>query len=271
MMPAIAMRIVRLCRDSDINANQLEKIIMSDQAFAGQLLQTANSALYRRAVSISSIQSAIVRVGLRHVKNLAIGLSANALHKLPTPRAQKLWQDSRTIASAAQIVGWWYGMPEDAYVVGLLHNVGMTILNNLDTERFEHCINLASEQRALEETQQEFFGVNHIEIGAALLKKWSLDQPFVDAIAAQAAPWNFPGTTDKGNTLATCIHASKVFMELPIFKSMGAEELSQSERLELEEELLDTPVIQHLKMSANQLSETITKLEKVFIQDSSDS
>jgi len=60
-------------------------------------------------------------------------------------------------------------------------------------------------------------------------------------------------------------------MELPIFKSMGAEELSQSERLELEEELLDTPVIQHLKMSANQLSETITKLEKVFIQDSSDS
>ena len=235
-----------------------------------KLLQTANSALYRRAVSIGSIQAAIVRVGLKHVKNLAIGLSANALHKLPTPRAQKLWQESRTIASAAQVVGWWYNMPEDAYVVGLLHNVGMTILNNLDAERFEHCIDLSSSQITLEEAEQEFFGVNHMQLGATLLKKWNLNQSFVDAIAAQAAPWNFPDTSDEGNTLAACIHASKVFMDLPIFKSMGAEELNKSDRLDLEEELWENPVVRHLKMDENQLSETVTKLEKVFIQDTSE-
>ena len=130
-MPATAMRVVRLCRNSDVNADQLTKVVETDQAMAAELLKTANSALYKRSVSVTNIRAAVVRIGLKNVSNLAIGLSAKALHKVVTPRSQKLWQESRTIASAAQVIAAMFKLEEDAYVAGLLHNVGMTLLNNL--------------------------------------------------------------------------------------------------------------------------------------------
>ena len=145
-MPATAMRVVRLCRNSDVNADQLTKVIETDQAMAAELLRTANSALYKRSVSVTNIRAAVVRIGLKNVSNLAIGLSAKALHQTVTPRSQKLWQESRTIAAAAQVIAALFKLEEDAYVAGLLHNVGIH-LNNLDSDRFEQAIEMQLDGR----------------------------------------------------------------------------------------------------------------------------
>ena len=141
-------------RNTDVNADQLTKVIETDQAMAAELLRTANSALYKRSVSVTNIRAAVVRIGLKNVSNLAIGLSAKALHQTVTPRSQKLWQESRTIAAAAQVIAALFKLEEDAYVAGLLHNVGMTLLNNLDSDRFEQAIEMQLDGMSAEEAEK---------------------------------------------------------------------------------------------------------------------
>ena len=269
MMPPIAMRIVRLCRNEDVNAAQLEKLISGDQSFAGQLLKTANSALYRRAVPVRSINAAIVRVGLKNVNNLAIGLSASALHKVPTPMSQKLWQDSRTIASAAQVVAQRYNLHEDAYVAGLLHNVGMTLLNNLDASRYQACLELQEDGMDPLRAEEELFGVDHAQLGSALATKWEIDQCFREAISSYPAPWKAEGLSKDGNRIASSIKLATILMGLPLFKNFG-EELEEGEREVMVEKVASHSVSEHMKLSAHDVGEVMGKLENIFIQDSSD-
>ena len=219
-MPATAMRVVRLCRNSDVNADQLTKVIETDQAMAAELLRTANSALYKRSVSVTNIRAAVVRIGLKNVSNLAIGLSAKALHQTVTPRSQKLWQESRTIAAAAQVIAALFKLEEDAYVAGLLHNVGMTLLNNLDSDRFEQAIEMQLDGMSAEEAERECFGVDHATLGHALALKWQIDRRLRKRIGAHLAPWDKTDLSKEGLILACSINIAQIAMTSPSLTRM---------------------------------------------------
>ena len=267
MMPQIAMRIVRLCRSPDVTADQLEKVISSDQAFTAQLLKTANSALYKRAVPVQTIPAAIVRVGLKNVNNLAIGLSASSLHVEATPRSRQLWQTSRTVAAAAQVIAQAYHLHENAYDAGLLHNVGMTLMNNLDSERFEQVDELVQDGTPLLKAEVEVFGANHAQLGMALVKKWEIDLMFGEAILSYMAPWDYPDITKSADILAASIHLAQVIMDLPIFKNATGEPFPEEEREAILETLASNPGVIHIGWSTEEMHATVKRLEEVFIQD----
>ena len=266
-MPATAMRVVRLCRNSDVNADQLTKVVETDQAMAAELLKTANSALYKRSVSVTNIRAAVVRIGLKNVSNLAIGLSAKALHKVVTPRSQKLWQESRTIASAAQVIAAMFKLEEDAYVAGLLHNVGMTLLNNLDSERFEQSIEMQLDGLSAAEAELECFGVDHATLGHALAVKWQIDQRLREAIGAYLAPWEKSGLSKEGLILASSINIAQIAMTLPVFDPNEAPHLTDEDRDDCIEDIAYCEAAEVLKLKPHQAAEILGRLEEIFIQD----
>ncbi len=267
MMPQIAMRIVRLCRSPSVNAEQLERIIVGDQAFAAQLLKTANSALYRRRVPVQSISQAIVRIGLKNVNNLAIGLSANSLHQQVTPRSRQLWQTSRTVASAAQVLAAPYKQAESTYVAGLLHNVGMTLLNNLDGERFEQCLEMQNEGMSLIEAEEEAFGVSHTELGFALMKKWEIDPIFGEAVASYEAPWQFKKLSKTGMVLSACINLGRTMMALPMFKNQDGEPVTKDTLDDMAELMMEQTIINYMRLDKPRVISSLEGLQSTFIQD----
>ena len=103
-MPATAMRVRAALSKLRRQCRPINEGHRDGPGNGGGTLRTANSALYKRSVSVTNIRAAVVRIGLKNVSNLAIGLSAKALHQTVTPRSQKLWQESRTIAAAAQVI-----------------------------------------------------------------------------------------------------------------------------------------------------------------------
>ena len=266
-MPATAMRVVRLCRNSDVNADQLTKVVETDQAMAAELLKTANSALYKRSVSVTNIRAAVVRIGLKNVSNLAIGLSAKALHKSVTPRSQKLWQESRTIAAAAQVIASTFKLEEDAYVAGLLHNVGMTLLNNLDSDRFEQAIEMQLDGLTAAEAETECFGVDHATLGHALGAKWEIDRRLREAIGAHLAPWEKSGLSKEGLVLASCINIAQIAMTLPVFDPNEAPDLTDEDRDDCIEDIAYCEAAELLKLKPHQAAEILGRLEEIFIQD----
>ncbi|MEC8052422.1 MAG: HDOD domain-containing protein [Myxococcota bacterium] len=266
-MPATAMRVVRLCRNTDVNADQLTKVIETDQAMAAELLRTANSALYKRSVPVTNIRAAVVRIGLKNVSNLAIGLSAKALHQTATPRSQKLWQESRTIAAAAQVIAALFKLEEDAYVAGLLHNVGMTLLNNLDSDRFEQAIEMQLDGMSAEEAEKECFGVDHATLGHALALKWQIDRRLREAIGSHLAPWEKSDLSKEGLILACSINIAQIAMTLPVFDPNEAPHLTDEDRDDCIEDIAYCDAAELLKLKPHQAAEVLGRLEEIFIQD----
>ena len=162
-----------------------------------------------------------------------------------------------------------YKLHEDAFVAGLLHNVGKTLLNNLDSERFEECISLQVDGVHPLDAERDLFGVNHTVLGAALVKKWEIDPAFGEAIGNYPEPWAAKGLSKIGRILACSIHLAQVLMDLPVFTFID-EPLEPEERRIMEEEVMEHPAAQALKMKPEQLSQTLSRLEKIFILDSAE-
>ena len=117
--------------------------------------------------------------------------------------------------------------------------------------------------------EEELFGVDHAQLGSALAAKWEIDLCFREAISSYPAPWNAEGLSKDGNLIASSVKLATLMMALPLFKNFG-EELEEGQREAMVDQLSGHDVAQHLKLSANDVSEVMGKLEAIFIQDSSD-
>ena len=71
----VALAIMRLTRNEGVKVTQLAQTLESDPAMVGRMLKLANSALAGSARPVTTVQEAITRLGLRAVRNLALGFS----------------------------------------------------------------------------------------------------------------------------------------------------------------------------------------------------
>ena len=74
-LPAVAMRVLELTADDNVNLKELAVTISNDQALATKVLKTVNSSFYGLRKPCSTINQAIIMLGLSAVKTLALGFS----------------------------------------------------------------------------------------------------------------------------------------------------------------------------------------------------
>ena len=98
------------------------------------------------------------------------------------------------------------------------------------------------------------------------MKKWEIDPAFGEAIGFYPEPWSESGLSKIGKILSCSIHLAQVLMDLPVFTFID-EPLEPEERRIMEEEIMEHPAAMALKMKPEQLSQTISRLEKIFILD----
>jgi len=183
VMPTVAAKVVEEAKNPMATADSFGKIILFDQALAARILNIANSVCYRRAIEVENLADAIVRIGLKRIKDLAVGLSSKALFEGSSPLLQELWERSIATALATQALGEVSNKGHDAFIAGLLHNVGKVVLHNLDPDRFEKTIEKSHNDQCSDcEAETELFKVNHPEVAAAIMTKWQMEPDLIDAI-----------------------------------------------------------------------------------------
>lgn len=132
VLPQVAGDVIAICSDSDSDTGKLTRLIQSDQALASNLLRIANSPAYRGAIEVVALQQALTRLGLTAIRDISISITMQALatplgtyHTL----AQDLWHQSLGTAFwAREIARLLRQNVEDAYLCGLLHNVGAPVI-----------------------------------------------------------------------------------------------------------------------------------------------
>lgn len=195
VLPEIINKIIALTDDPDSTVQDMEKAILKDSVLTTKILRLANSAYYGYARNISTISRAAVLLGFQAIKSLAL---ASTMRTYLTDELKgysleknQLWTQSQTCAIVSRFIAKQikYPNPEEAYIAGLLRDIGKTILNqHMEKEYAEVLLRIEMDNLSFLDAEREVLGFNHAEIGEKVAEKWNLPKALVDAIGHHHTP-----------------------------------------------------------------------------------
>jgi putative nucleotidyltransferase with HDIG domain len=179
--PAILQLSSTLAGDSQ-HINDIEKIIMTDQALVAELLRAANSPFYCGLSPVRTIRNAVVRLGLQQVQRLMVLASEQTQYRARDVELNqllnKLWQHASTSGIAAQWLAkrlQMSGIEEVCFLGGLLHDIGkLIILRAIDEIKKVDGPELIVSADLL----QEILSTTHCQLGYKLLQSWNLPEEY---------------------------------------------------------------------------------------------
>ncbi len=180
-MPNVVARILQLLSDPDSRMSEITETLSRDQALVARLIKVSNSALYARGQKITTLSQAITRLGARIIRSLILAAYTRSL--FPTDQTnvgiwgQSLWQHSIECGIASRRVAELvrYGDPEEAFVGGVLHDIGkVVILLNLPEEYRLIRKKRTSAIMSSIDAEEEVLGFDHTRVGELLLEKWNM-------------------------------------------------------------------------------------------------
>ncbi len=188
-LPTVVAKLIKIIEDPDSKVEEVMKVISEDQAMVTNILKMVNSASYSLTKKITSLSQAIVIIGFYNLKQLVIGTSVVNLFLNGTDSEfsrEEFWRHSVATASTARLISKniKYPYPEEAFVGGLIHDIGKLILEQYLHKDFMAAIEYAEKRHvALIKAEEEMIGVNHAEVGAYIAQKWRLPKVYVDILA----------------------------------------------------------------------------------------
>ncbi len=152
-----------------------------DPTLVLRLLRLVNSSYYGLRQKINSISRAVVFVGMKNLRNMVITEALKGIvgrgSKKETVSRNGLWLHSATVGICGQMISerLFEKKGEDAFLCGILHDIGMIIEDQVAKDLFEQtCMAYDPESKPITEYEREIIGTDHCELGALLAKTWKL-------------------------------------------------------------------------------------------------
>ena len=189
--PKSVQKVVQLTSDINSPAKEIVRVIECDPVMTVKILKVINSSFYGLPNKITSVQRAIVHIGLNTIKNLALSVAAIGMLE-PNNKSGLNTSDfllhSLTTAAICKMLAERQGLSQsdcsDYFVAGLLHDFGKIVFAQYLPEAFKMAMQKSKEMHcSLHLTEQEFIGINHAQAGKLLAEKWQLSEPLIEAIA----------------------------------------------------------------------------------------
>ncbi len=193
-LPQIALRTLQLANDPKCTATDLANVIQSDPALAARVLRTVNSSSYGLRRSVTSLDHAVVLLGFREMRNLALTTHVASLFQETTGYGcfsrRNLWVHMVSVAVVARHIAKICGTvaPEDAYLAGLLHDVGIILLDQTLHRPFCQVLDALEEDHVVADVENSILGFDHGALGQYALTTWGLPGAFADAAAHHHRP-----------------------------------------------------------------------------------
>lgn len=190
----IGLSILRLTQSSEHTLEELTKCIQADPALTGRLLRLANGAR-PSGDPVTTVGQAAERLGLRSVRNVALGFTLASAQRSSTALAfdhERYWSRSlacavgaHTLAERTQSVD-----PAEAFTCGLMSRVGMLALASVHADTYGGLVARAANTSLTEllAAETRAYEIHHIEITSAMLAEWGLPSRVPAAIEMWASP-----------------------------------------------------------------------------------
>jgi HD-like signal output (HDOD) protein/signal transduction histidine kinase len=192
-MPQILIKLIEHLQADDAGMPELAALIAKDAAMTSKILTVANSSAYHRNNRAVGLEQSLVSLGTDMIKTLVISESVfqtfNSFPHSSSTDLRGFWKSSLTTAVIARDIAkqMEYGHAEEAYLAGLLHNVGRLAL--LATAPKEYAFNfMARDDEDLCAVEQRTLQITHSEAGAWLIERWHLDSFLADSVLYHHEP-----------------------------------------------------------------------------------
>lgn len=182
-LPLVVAKLVQVTDDDRSNARDVQEVLASDQALASKVLKLVNSSFYGMSGEVSTISRAIVILGFAAIRNLATGLGVvGAMARVGGSRQEAFWAHAIGTAAAAQVIAenTGYEDPEEAFIAGLLHDIGHLILASAMPREFAAVMD--GGRWNLLEREQKTLGATHNKVGQKVLRHWKLPEKLGHAV-----------------------------------------------------------------------------------------
>ena len=196
-LPSVVAKVNELVNSANTSAGDINAVISRDVSLSAKVLKLVNSSFYGFPRRITSITHAVVILGFNTVRNLVLSAFVFGAFKSKTRKfdLQAFWTHSIATAVAANATAQHLSLPqnqkEDAFMSGLLHDVGKVIMCAFMEEESERVLEAVRERDILfMEAERDALprSMEHSALGSTLLEQWNLPVKIVQLVQKHHQP-----------------------------------------------------------------------------------
>ncbi|HEY0748973.1 MAG TPA: response regulator [Steroidobacteraceae bacterium] len=192
-MPKTYGRLQTALSQPTVTAAVIADIVNADPAIASKVLQITNSAFFRLSKPMVRIKDAVTYLGFATVRNLVLSAEIfsqwDSSGQLRDIDPERLQNHAQAEANACKALAGGRASRDDAWLVGLLHDIGYWMLIQECPKELAAAIELSQREKLpLFECERRTAGASHAQIGAYLLGLWGLPYSIVEAVALHHTP-----------------------------------------------------------------------------------
>lgn len=184
-LPSVFVTVSKMLGDPRTSAVDVGNVVSNDPVIAAKILKISNSAFYGFAGRVNTVSHAIAVLGFSSTKNIVLTTSVLSTLSLKAPvrgfNLAAFWKHSAAVGAIAKLIAKEVApqKQEEAFIAGLLHDIGKLILAICAPEDFTKCLKLAISKKCLFlNAEQELLGINHTDIATIVNEKWKLPAEF---------------------------------------------------------------------------------------------
>lgn len=223
-LPKIYQELNAAIADENATIPGIAEIFSRDMILTAKLLQLVNSPYFGINRLVSSLTDAINLIGIKKLNNLVISVHVKSVFPINNPETahymEYLWQDSGRVAELARLIALSENQQEDrpdqAYLGGLLHNMGLLIFLSRGGEKLKILLEqIKQTDIPVAELETAIFGFNRSEAAAYVLSLWKIPPRIIESILLQNTPNE---TKYEGVNALTAVHAAACLLKPSVMK-----------------------------------------------------
>jgi len=203
--PQVAIRVLQLANNENVQLRQLSELISSDPAFAGEVLTIANSLLYAPRFPANSILQAIAVLGANNLQGLCLTVAVRSYmgKTLSHPAMRAVWQHNLACGLIAEQLASAGFMDRDiAYTSGVMHDLGRLALAVLRPTDYGLLLgSYSGAPSSILKAERDLFGWDHCEAGRELIADWKLPEDFAAIVGEHHCPRQIAGSWEMADLI----------------------------------------------------------------------
>ncbi|NQT38345.1 MAG: HDOD domain-containing protein [Planctomycetes bacterium] len=198
-LPTVALQIIEVANNPSSGAADLLDAVEYDAALATRIVRTVNSSYYSLQNKVADLKLAITLLGFKEIRNLAMTANVAQLFKADADcgnySRQALWTHLVATGTTARLIAerCRKAVPREAYLAGLLHDLGLILIDQYLNKPFLQVLDVLAEDTPLCGVEEEILGFNHMQLGEYVASQWRLPDHLIAAIRYHHAPQSYTG------------------------------------------------------------------------------
>jgi HD-like signal output (HDOD) protein len=189
-LPPLYLELLEELRDEEVSVSRISQLVSRDLGMSTKMLQLVNSAYFGIPHAVQRMEEAVTYIGIDMLRVLVLTLQVFSLFDVSRVKGfsfDKLWKHSWRVGALARkiaaIEGWEQNRADEAFMSGLLHDLGKLLLVTGLAPRYQEVAHEMEKVLMPDwEAEQKVLGVTHADLGAYLLSMWGLPDPVVETV-----------------------------------------------------------------------------------------